>query len=50
MIDNISSREFQELIKKEFDEADNLFKRLNRKHPFLDNKPSQRRVILNFFM
>ena len=43
-------REFNELIKKEiFNEADKLFKRLNKKYQYPDNKPSQRRVIINFF-
>ncbi len=40
-------REFNELIKKEiFNEADKLFKRLNKKYQYPDNKPSQRRVII----
>ena len=40
-------REFHELIKKEiFNEADKLFKRLNKKYQYPDNKPSQRRVII----
>ena len=44
-------REFIELIKKEiFNEADKLFKRLNKKYQCPDDKPSQRRVIIIFFM
>ena len=43
-------REFNELIKKEiFNEADKLFKRSNKRYQCPDDKPSQRRVIINYF-